>query len=119
MIYADGSRRRKRSSTGPFCAWGDASFGIGTVVTDLLGTKFLHRLVSQSAGNTGETVSKSNFTDATAMTPHAEDIYWLGKTGISQGYKNSDGSYRFGGSTAVYRQDMAAFLHRLSNMLSS
>ena len=25
------------SSTGPFCVWVDASFGIGTVVTDLLG----------------------------------------------------------------------------------
>lgn len=98
---------------------GERTFRGSTAVKRQDMAAFLHRLASQSAGNTGKTVSKSNFTDVTATTPHAEDIYWLGKTGISQGYKNSDGSYRFGGSTAVYRQDMAAFLHRLSNMLSS
>lgn len=80
---------------------------------------FLHRLAGKSTDEVEETAAKNNFTDVTAATPHAEDIYWLGKTGISQGYKNSDGSWRFDGAASVHRQDMAAFLHRLSNMLST
>ncbi|KFI68108.1 S-layer homology domain-containing protein [Bifidobacterium magnum] len=36
-------------------------------------------------------------------------IGWLAGTGISTGYE--DGTFR--GMTPVYRQDMAAFLHRL------
>ena len=98
---------------------GERTFRGSTAVKRQDMAAFLHRLASQSAGDIGKTVPKSNFTDVTAATPHAEDIYWLGKTGISQGYKNSDGGWRFEGSASVHRQDMAAFLHRLSNMLSS
>lgn len=50
------------------------------------------------------------FTDVTSSTPHAEDITWLGNSGISTGYP--DGSY--GCMRPVYRQDMAAFLRRLA-----
>ena len=80
---------------------------------------FLHRLVSKSTGDTGGAVLKSDFTDVTSVTPHTEDISWLGEAGISQGYRSSDGSWRFEGAASVRRQDMAALLHRLSNLLSS
>lgn len=52
------------------------------------------------------------FRDVTASTPHADDIRWLGGSGVSTGY--SDGTYR--GMVSVYRQDMAAFLHRLDQL---
>lgn len=62
-------------------------------------------------------VESNSFTDVDNSTPHAEDIYWLTETGISTGYDNSDGSKSFGGMTPVYRQDMAAFLHRFYSVL--
>lgn len=52
------------------------------------------------------------FRDVTASTPHADDIRWLGGSGVSTGYP--DGTYR--GMVSVYRQDMAAFLHRLDQL---
>ena len=55
----------------------------------------------------------ARFTDVTKDTPHAKDILWLAWTGITKGYDNGDGTYRFEGMTPVYRQDMAAFMHRL------
>ncbi len=47
-------------------------------------------------------------------TPHKAEVEWLGGSGISEGYRNADGSWRFEGMTRVYRQDMAAFIHRLN-----
>jgi surface protein len=55
------------------------------------------------------------FTDVNKNTPHAEDILWMYHEGISTGYANGDGTYRFEGMTPVFRQDMAAFLHRMIN----
>lgn len=43
----------------------------------------------------------------------AADISWLAAAGISTGYENPDGAWRFEGMATVKRQDMAAFLHRL------
>ncbi|RSX54721.1 internalin-related protein [Bifidobacterium dolichotidis] len=57
------------------------------------------------------------FTDVNEQTPHAEDILWLAHVGISTGYKNADGTFRFEPMTVVYRQDMAAFLHRFATNL--
>ena len=54
----------------------------------------------------------------TNATPHVADVQWLGGSGISQGYRNPDGSWRFEGMTRVYRQDMAAFIHRLDNHIN-
>ena len=67
---------------------------------------FLHRLANLAGVQNAGTMS---FTDVNASTPHAQDIYWLGGTGISTGYP--DGTYQ--GMWPVYRQDMAAFLRRL------
>ena len=78
---------------------------------------FLRRLTSKNPNGIGTVVPKTDFTDVTDATPHAEDVRWLGGSGISQGYRNPDGSWRFEGMTSVYRQDMAAFLHRLDGRL--
>lgn len=69
---------------------------------------FLHRLCNQF-GNGIEAPSKVSFPDVNSKTPHAEDIEWLSSVGISMGYP--DGTFR--PMVPVYRQDMAAFLHRL------
>lgn len=54
------------------------------------------------------------FLDVSHSTPHAEDIWWLASEEISSGY--SDKTFR--GTSAVARQDMAAFLWRASNLPS-
>lgn len=72
---------------------------------------FLHRLCNQF-GNGIEAPSKVSFPDVNSKTPHAEDIEWLASVGISMGYP--DGTFR--PMVPVYRQDMAAFLHRLYNV---
>lgn len=68
---------------------------------------FLHRLASKAGRGVG--VQSRGFADVADSTPHASDIRWLGGSGVSTGYP--DGTYR--GMVSVYRQDMAAFLHRL------
>ncbi|KAA8826590.1 glycosyl hydrolase family 25 [Bifidobacterium myosotis] len=71
---------------------------------------FLKRLadLKQATAPSGEGKA---FTDVTADTPHADDIAWLAKTGVSTGYGNGT----FGVGETVIRQDMAAFLHRMSD----
>lgn len=54
------------------------------------------------------------FSDVSHSTTHAEDIWWLASEEISSGY--SDKTFR--GTSAVARQDMAAFLWRASNLPS-
>lgn len=78
---------------------------------------FLKRLADK-AGKSGGVTPKTDFTDVTSRTPHVEEVRWLGGSGISQGYRNANGSWRFEGMTSVYRQDMAAFLHRLDQRLN-
>ena len=73
---------------------------------------FLRRLAFLAGKGTG--VKDSSFRDVTNVTPHAADIRWLGGSGIAQGYP--DGTFR--GMTPVYRQDMAAFLHRLDTLIT-
>lgn len=72
---------------------------------------FAKRLASGLAGPSAYAGAVA-FRDVTASTPHADDIRWLGGSGVSTGY--SDGTYR--GMVSVYRQDMAAFLHRLDQL---
>ena len=71
---------------------------------------FMHRLAKLAA--CGSHVSPKSFGDVTSSTPHADDIRWLAGSGVSTGYP--DGTYR--GMVSVYRQDMAAFLHRLDTL---
>lgn len=72
---------------------------------------FLKRLADQAHKSAG--VTAKGFKDVNGSTPHAAEIGWLAGAGIAQGY--ADGTFR--GMTVVYRQDMAAFLHRLGNRL--
>lgn len=79
---------------------------------------FLKRL-ADAAGKSGGVKPKADFTDVTVgQPPHWAVIQWLGGSGISTGYRNVNGSWRFEGMTSVYRQDMAAFIHRLDSRLA-
>ena len=53
------------------------------------------------------------FSDVSVDTPHLEDILWLARNGISEGW-DAGSSRVFRGMDTVKRQDMAAFLHRMS-----
>lgn len=78
---------------------------------------FLKRL-SDLADSNKNVTPKKDFTDVFPTTPHVSEIQWLGGSGIAEGYHNPDGTLRFEGMTPVYRQDMAAFLHRLYNLVA-
>ncbi|RYQ12463.1 InlB B-repeat-containing protein [Bifidobacterium pseudolongum] len=104
-------------STGWKEADGSSTFrGMSPVVRQDMAA-FLRRLAKLGRKDGGVT-PKTDFTDVTDHTPHADDVRWLGGSGISTGYRNNDGSWRFEGMTSVYRQDMAAFIHRLDNQLN-
>lgn len=55
------------------------------------------------------------FTDVDKNTPHAKEILWLAHAGISEGWKEKNGTSTFRGMDTVKRQDMAAFLKRLAD----
>lgn len=77
---------------------------------------FLHRLDNLlNENNAASDIANAiSFPDVNSSTPHQEDILWLAQNGISKGYPDG----RFRPMETVYRQDMAAFLHRLSNHIS-
>ena len=79
---------------------------------------FLHRLADYLKAKP-ETGTKLTFKDVDASTPHRDDIAWLASTGVSEGWKESDGSRTFRGMDSVKRQDMAAFLHRMNDNVIS
>lgn len=78
---------------------------------------FIQRLAAK-AGKASGVKPKTDFTDVNANTPHVKEVQWLGGSGIAQGYSNNDGSWRFEGMTNVFRQDMAAFMHRLDDHMA-
>ena len=69
---------------------------------------FLYRIAGSPAY---EAPSKSPFRDVTPGTPHYREICWLAESGVSRGF--GDGTFR--PYATVVRQDMAAFLRRLSS----
>jgi uncharacterized repeat protein (TIGR02543 family) len=63
-----------------------------------------------------------NFTDVIHGDEpnHALEIEWLASVGVTKGWLTGTGAYEFRGLRYAKRQDMAAFLHRLTiNALSS
>ena len=54
------------------------------------------------------------FDDVDESTPHYREVLWLYSTGVSEGWEEKDGTHTFRGMDTVKRQDMAAFLHRMS-----
>lgn len=77
---------------------------------------FMHKLAGVYGPTSGAGVT---FADVTPATPHYADILWLAKTGVSSGWKESDGRVTFRGMDPVKRQDMAAFLYRLAGKPAS
>ncbi|MCF2562345.1 S-layer homology domain-containing protein [Bifidobacterium boum] len=71
---------------------------------------FLYRLAVKAGRGGG--VRPGSFRDVSDATPHASEVRWLGGSGVSTGY--ADGTFR--GMLPVYRQDMAAFLHRFDGL---
>ena len=101
-------------STGYTAPDGTVTFQGGVPVFRQDMAAFLKRLADyeKAAAPSG---NGQTFTDVDASTPHAEDIAWLSKSGVTSGYP--DGTFGVGGT--VFRQDMAAFLHRMkTNVLS-
>ncbi|MBW3091137.1 S-layer homology domain-containing protein [Bifidobacterium miconisargentati] len=97
------------NSTGITKGYPDGTFGGTRPVVRQDMAAFLHRLADYMRASSPSGQGKS-FYDVSGSTPHAEDINWLSKTGVTSGY--GDGTFR--GSLPVVRQDMAAFLHRMS-----
>ena len=54
----------------------------------------------------------TQFVDVDADTFGAEAISWAAAKGITEGYKNADGTTSFGYGSLIARQDAAAFLYR-------
>ena len=54
--------------------------------------------------------------DGRSGTPHYNEIMWLAEQGISEGWRHADGTAEFRPFASVARADMAAFLHRLSDL---
>lgn len=57
---------------------------------------------------------KHTFTDVDENTPHAKEIWWLASESITTGWTEPDNTRTFRPYAMVARQDMAAFLFRLS-----
>lgn len=106
------------ASTGITTGYADGTFRGMTPVYRQDMAAFLKRLADRSGKDLSYVSPKTDFSDVTSRTPHVAEVQWLGGSGISQGYRNSDGSWRFEGMTPVYRQDMAAFIHRLDDHLN-
>lgn len=75
---------------------------------------FLKRLAAKA--NKGQNIRGKAFADVNRSTPHWQEIQWLGGSGISTGWPSNRGPV-FRGMDTVKRQDMAAFIHRLNNLL--
>ncbi|KAB8288622.1 internalin [Bifidobacterium ramosum] len=109
------------ASTGITTGWterdGSKTFRGMNAVTRQDMAAFLHRFYQKYPEHVKQlnTGMQRDFSDVDARTPHADDIVWLATTGISTGWRERDGSYTYRGMKPVVRQDMAAFLHRLSN----
>ena len=65
-------------------------------------------------GNTKPNKPGVELSDITKTTKFSKEITWLAETGITTGYKQADGTYKFMPKNAVTREAMAAFLYRLA-----
>ncbi len=97
------------AGTGITTGYPDGSFRPMEMVYRQDMAAFLYRLAGQPVF-TPTDEQKAAFSDVTDETPHANEIWWLASTGISEGYP--DGTFR--PMEKIYRQDMAAFLNRLA-----
>ena len=75
---------------------------------------FLYRLAG-SPSYKPTAAQKRSFSDVDASTPHAKEVWWLASTGVSEGWKEDDGTRTFRPYDEIARCDMAAFLHRMDD----
>ena len=113
------------ASTGISTGWlepdGSRTFrGMDTVKRQDMAAFLRREAKRMNAGDAGSWKPSASdwrtFRDVSGSTPHAEDVLWLAHTGISTGWKESDGSRTYRGMDSVKRQDMAAFMHRLARL---
>ncbi len=81
---------------------------------------FLRRLYNfaRKVEGTGIPAGATNeFVDVYPSTAHYEAIVWLAYNGVSTGWTEG-GQKKYYGERVVTRQDMAAFLHRLSDVIA-
>lgn len=106
------------ASVGISSGYGDGTFRGYSSITRQDMAAFLQRYynafsVNSQFKNWSPTASAMlRFLDVDSSTGQANSIWWLGATGISNGF--SDGFFCPGDTVA--RQDMAAFLYRLNNL---
>jgi len=101
--------------------------GVGTqerVETVPSGEKILFLHMHNAVGLQGQIVDVQNvsaqvpgdrvFTDVKQGDMFFDDITWLANQGISTGWDNGDGTYRFEPLSSINRDAMAAFLYRMA-----
>ncbi|GAB2542603.1 S-layer homology domain-containing protein [Brachybacterium huguangmaarense] len=95
--------------------WTDGTFRPTAPVARDAMAAFLHRLFAQPLAERGvaPTAAASPFPDVPATSQFAVEIGWLAALGVTQGYE--DGSFR--PLAPVARDAMAAFLHRMDDVL--
>ena len=104
--------------------WGRYEFRPYSSVTRQDMAAFLFRLAKlagkggASSSWTASSAAKAKFRDVSATAPdnHHNEVWWLAQTGISTGWDVGGGKYEFRGLQNIARCDMAAFLHRMSNL---
>ena len=100
------------ASTGISTGFPDETFRPYANITRCDMAAFLQRL-AKLAGKAQQGISIGvTLSDVDSGTPHASDILWLARTGISTGFP--DGTFR--PYANVTRCDMAAFLYRLASL---
>lgn len=105
------------SGTGVTAGYPDGSFKPYATVARCDMAAFLRRLavsmgVSEAATFEPTADDWGRFGDVNPNTPHASDILWLAKTGITSGF--ADGGFH--PYAEVVRCDMAAFLRRMAKL---
>lgn len=101
------------ASTGITTGYDDGTFRPTSVIIRQDMAAFLYRIAG-SPDYTPSAAVKEKFSDVTESTPHAKEIWWCAENGIANGY--DDGT--FAPTATIIRQDMAAFLHRISSLVS-
>jgi hypothetical protein len=107
-----------RISEGALSAGGRRAFVPFAMTTRLQAAEFLFNLAQHwgvvDANWQPTKAQKRAFVDVSDSTPYARAIRWLASTGISEGWKLSNGKYEFRPDAQVARCDMAAFLFRMA-----
>lgn len=79
---------------------------------------FLYRMAgSPSMSSTAVRAQLARMSDVDESTLHYVEVCWMAREGITTGWPNPDGTFRFMPYGTVARQDMAAFLHRFAYVL--